>query len=70
MTILKPHRRLESAQKAMAGIYGLPAWDATLGYGSFLTAEFGAPGAGLSGKRGQYLLWVYMTAWRIETAGR
>ena len=47
---------------------GLPAWDVSLGIGSFLTLEFGEPrilDGGFIG--GEWRLWVYCCSWRLET---
>jgi hypothetical protein len=40
------------------------AWDVKIGYGSFLTMEFGLPLP--SKERGQWHLWIYCCSWRME----
>ncbi len=59
-------------QAALAQLIGKPAWSATVGFGSFLTIEFGAEGAAqgtAARKHGEYHLWIYCTAWRLERTG-
>jgi len=71
---------LAAVESAFAGAYGQPAWGTALGVGSFLTVEFGQPrpAAGASpdqqgrqarqaNPHGEYHLWVYCSAWRIES---
>jgi hypothetical protein len=65
---------LAAAESAFVGAYGKAAWGTALGVGSFLTIEFGAQraAAAQTGRRqakphGEYHLWVYCSAWRIET---
>jgi hypothetical protein len=55
---------LETFTRSVAAAYGRPAWGASLGVGSFVTVEFGER----RGERGEFHLWVYCCAWRIETA--
>ena len=52
-----------------SGLIGLPAWGVELGDGSFVTVNFGAPSA-QDPKCGEFFLWVYYTAWRIEDPER
>ena len=47
------------------------AWGAELGYGSFLSIEFGDPvtlkvNASLSKVKGEWNIWLYGCAWRLE----
>ena len=59
-------------EAALANANGQSAWAATLGVGSFLTVEFGAevPSRRASGRRhGEFHLWLYCSAWRIERPG-
>jgi hypothetical protein len=68
---------LGAVESAFAGAYGKPAWGTALGVGSFLTVEFGParpPDATAAGgarrearPHGEYHLWLYCSAWRIET---
>lgn len=45
----------------------MPVWGATVGYGSFLTAEFGAARSFSYGElRGEMHLWIYGADWQIE----
>ena len=54
-------------------LFGIPGWDAHIGHGSFLTIEFGEereygrPGDGTPWTGGAWHLWVYCSAWRVET---
>lgn len=57
---------------ALAAAYGQRVWGTALGIGSFLTLEIGAqrpPRELKGGAHGAFHLWIYCTAWRIETAG-
>lgn len=66
-------RDLEEIRKIIRPLLGNPGWDAGIGYGSFLTIEFGAArdigrrrdGTPLTG--GEWHLWIYCSAWRVET---
>jgi hypothetical protein len=53
---------------SLSGAYGLKAWRAELGYGSFVTIEFGERQPGTD--YGSYHLWIYMASWRLEDANR
>lgn len=56
----------------VAPVIGQTAWGATLGVGSFLTAEFGkaVPAQKPRGREhGEWHLWITYAAWRIEQAG-
>ena len=60
---------LAAVEEAVAQMYGKRAWGTALGFGSFLTVEFGAPEAAPDPGgpvHGEFHLWVYCTAWRIE----
>ena len=59
-------------------IQGLKAYNIKLGYGSFLTIDFGEPiEINIKTKkgiekftRGEWHLWIYMCAWRIDKGNR
>jgi hypothetical protein len=53
-------------QSRLSAAVGEQAWGTALGVGSFLTVEFGAEKPDKRG-HGEYHLWVYCSAWRIET---
>lgn len=59
---------LDSVVQRLSGVYGMPAWNARLGHGSFVTMEFGQPRA--ESGHGAYHLWIYGAAWRWETSDR
>ncbi len=59
-------------ENILTSVYGKEAWGADLGYGSFLTVEFGQPvktDPKSSRKYGEWNLWLYGCAWRIEQTG-
>ena len=50
---------------------GKRAWGVSLGFGSFITLEFGSRVRTLGGRiHGEWHLWIYDCAWRIEKAGK
>lgn len=64
------------AESRLAAAYGLPVWGSRLGVGSFVTFELGAARAAdaraadaerRSTPHGEWHVWVYCSAWRIET---
>lgn len=64
----------QDAEQAFFAARGRPAWGTRLGVGSFLTVELGdeRPATGTSGtggprSHGEFHVWVYCSAWRIET---
>lgn len=66
---------LELAKNLFSEVIGLEARNAQLGYGSFITIDFGK-NIIIKGKnpsndfeRGEWHLWVYMCAWRLEQNG-
>lgn len=62
---------LTAVEHRLAAAVGSTAWGAALGVGSFLTVEFGPERAVQDPKQrchGAFHLWVYCSAWRIETA--
>src|SRR5437773_10091658 len=69
---------LSRIQEVISPLLGQQAWDVSLGYGAFLTAEFGAPHEETLRTRrgprqyrhGDWHLWVYGAVWRLEEAGR
>jgi hypothetical protein len=54
----------------IAPLIGRPAWGLQQGEGSTLMFEFGRPRVsdGVTETRGDWRLWIYRTAWRIEDA--
>lgn len=65
----------ELAKNLFSEIIGLEARNAQLGYGSFITIDFGE-NIIIKGKkpsndfeRGEWHLWVYMCTWRLEHNG-
>jgi len=52
--------------RLLGGAIGRRVWAATIGHGSFLTMSLGAPSLS-DPSLGEYYLWVYCSAWRIET---
>ncbi|WP_063127316.1 hypothetical protein [Nocardia fusca] len=60
-------------EQRITAVYGQSAWGTRLGTGSFLTVEFGPqrPDSASGGRPGRphgiFHLWVYCSAWRIET---
>src|SRR5215211_7238300 len=59
---------LAEVEAKLALATGKTAWAATLGVGSFLTVEFGERVEQEKGKvHGEFHLWIYCSAWRIET---
>jgi hypothetical protein len=60
---------LYEIQATVAPLLRHKAWNVSLGVGSFITLEFGEPlPLGEQDKRihGEWHLWVYMCAWRLE----
>ena len=61
---------LSEMRGALQQLVGRAAWGVRLGEGSFVTIEFGSEtGVPLRGGRqhGEFHLWIYCTAWRLET---
>jgi hypothetical protein len=60
---------IREIQSNVAPLLGKKAWGVALGVGSFVTLEFGEPRplATGEGQRGEWHLWVYCCAWRLET---
>jgi hypothetical protein len=56
-------RRIEEIVRP---VFGRPAWHVRLGYGSFITMNFGEPTAE-NPEHGDWYLWVAMAAWRLES---
>jgi hypothetical protein len=59
-------------ERIIASLHGQQAWGVSLGYGTFVTLEFGQPLAPQGEKakvHGQWHLWIYGSAWRIEERG-
>lgn len=62
---------LAEVEAKLALATGKTAWGTTLGVGSFLTVEFGDRVEQEKGKvHGEFHLWVYCSAWRIETSSQ
>lgn len=65
----------ELAKNLFSEIIGLEARNAQLGYGSFITIDFGeniiikGKKASNDFERGKWHLWVYMCTWRLEQNG-
>lgn len=66
---------LELAKNLFSEVIGLEARNAQLGYGSFITFDFGKDIL-IKGKKssndfeiGEWHLWVYMCTWRLEQNG-
>jgi hypothetical protein len=61
-------------EEKLKPLLGKKAWGVALGVGSFITLEFGRPLAPYATKQGrevihgEWHLWVYDCAWRLETA--
>ena len=58
--------------KVIGNLVGEKAWKVQLGYGSFLTFDFGnllpeVPNVSI--EQGEWHLWVYLCSWRIEEEG-
>jgi hypothetical protein len=62
---------IAEARVIASAAVGRKAWGTTLGVGSFLTVELGASATSAATptkEHGEYHLWVYCSAWRIQTA--
>jgi hypothetical protein len=60
---------LHAIESKITPLVGEQAWGTELGIGSFLTVEFGEsqpPTEAGGGARGEWHLWVYCCAWRLE----
>jgi hypothetical protein len=67
------HKDIAEIQAKMRDILGQKAWGVTIGQGSFVTIEFGqpAPPAKINGAiHGEWHLWLYGCAWRLEQEER
>lgn len=55
-------------REAVHQLVGKAPWDVQLGWGSFITFEFGKPVAKVGERRqhGEWHLWLYMCHWRIR----
>lgn len=61
---------LREIENKVSSLLGQKAWGTELGVGSFVTIEFGSERAAAeAGERphGEWHLWVYCCAWRLET---
>ncbi|MFI9811361.1 hypothetical protein [Saccharothrix variisporea] len=56
--------------EVLDSLVGLAPWRVRLGHGNFVTADFGrvVVPPGESGERGEWHLWIYGAAWRIDSA--
>ncbi|MBE9116181.1 hypothetical protein IQ249_09765 [Lusitaniella coriacea LEGE 07157] len=64
---------ISKIRKKINPLLGKQAWNVSLGHGSFITLEFGRPclPAESSAKiHGEWHLWVYCCAWRLEKENR
>jgi hypothetical protein len=59
---------LAAVETMIAAVCGKAAWGTALGVGCFVTVEFGGQRPTRDPKRrhGEFRLWVYCSAWRIE----
>lgn len=57
----------ERIQTFTEQLIGQTAWGVQLGWGSFLTFEFGTPMTEEGATRGEWHLWLRMCNWRVET---
>lgn len=55
-------------QQVIAPLLGQSAWRVRLGWGSFVTFEFGKHVIQHGYEHGEWHLWIYMSAWYLETA--
>jgi hypothetical protein len=60
---------LADVQARLGAAVGRTAWGTALGAGSFLTVEFGDRVEQPGKAHGEFHLWVYQSAWRIEMPG-
>lgn len=63
---------IQEIQARVSPLLGQPAWGVALGVGSFITLEFGAsqpPAQGHERPHGEWHLWVYCCAWRLDGNG-
>jgi hypothetical protein len=64
---------IQEVQAIVNPLLGQKAWGVSLGFGSFLTLEFGQPlpSSGENQKiHGEWHLWLYNCAWRLEQKDR
>jgi hypothetical protein len=54
-------------REAIAPVLGQETWGARLGFGSFLTFEFGRDVGGGTRKVGEWHFWIQYCAWRISS---
>ena len=60
---------IQEIEAKLEPLIGQAAWGVSLGVGSFVTLEFGAlvpPHDGEGVPHGQWHLWIYCSAWRID----
>jgi hypothetical protein len=66
-------RDVEEISEIVRPLLGISSWSAHVGHGSFLTIEFGAAQEtthrrdGTTITHGEWHLWIYLSAWRVET---
>jgi hypothetical protein len=63
---------IQNITTIISPILGMKVWDVMLGYGSFVTAEFGSPIKPTERSnylRGEWHLWVKHSFWRLEENG-
>jgi hypothetical protein len=66
MVVKKMNKEHLQLIKVLQYIYGQKAWGVSLGEGSFLTFEFGNPIPSDKKVHGEFHVWVYFCAWRIQ----
>jgi len=67
------HNDVNEIKAIVSPILGKSAWDASLGFGSFITVEFGLPIKPTENAkylRGEWHLWVKHAFWRLEENNR
>jgi hypothetical protein len=60
------------AEESVRQLVGKPAWGSRIGFGTFLTIEFGKrirPLVKIAVPSGEWHLWLYGCDWRIEQSG-
>jgi hypothetical protein len=50
-------------------VIGKKAWEVSLGYGSFITMNFGNK-TELNDGHGEWYLWIYCCSWQLENTGK
>src|SRR5882672_10320140 len=60
---------IETISKSLSPLIGLAPWRVQLGHGSFVTLDFGREVSTTkeARTRGEWHLWIYASAWRIDS---